>query len=61
MCDHKQRIRYISTHNPGSSHDSLIWNTSDLKPLLRDKYENGEKNTWLLGKYKVLFDLELQI
>lgn len=51
VCDHKLRIRYIQSHSPGSCHDSLIWNVSDLKHHLKEQYQNGERNTWLLGKY----------
>ncbi|XP_065366314.1 putative nuclease HARBI1 [Calliphora vicina] len=49
VCDHKLRIRYISSHLQGSVHDSLVWNTSYLKQFLRDQYDNGERNTSLLG------------
>ncbi|XP_013110337.1 putative nuclease HARBI1 isoform X2 [Stomoxys calcitrans] len=49
VCDHKLRIRYISPNHPGSVHDSLVWNTSDLKEFLKTNYLNGETNTWLLG------------
>lgn len=54
VCDHKLRIRYISSHHPGSCHDSFVWNASNLKQLLKDKCDNGEKNTWLLGKSLIL-------
>ncbi|XP_059219925.1 putative nuclease HARBI1 [Stomoxys calcitrans] len=49
VCDHKLRIRYISPSHPGSAHDSLVWNVSDLKAYLAERYNNGERNTWLLG------------
>lgn len=49
VCDHKLRIRYISADHPGSVHDSLVWNISDLKQYLNENYENGERNAWLLG------------
>ncbi|XP_055619376.1 putative nuclease HARBI1 [Toxorhynchites rutilus septentrionalis] len=49
ICDHKQRIRYVDANNPGSNHDSFIWNKSPLDSVLNEKHENGERNTWLLG------------
>lgn len=38
VCDHKLRIRYISSHYPGSVHDSLVWNASELKQILKDNF-----------------------
>ncbi|XP_065093820.1 putative nuclease HARBI1 [Ochlerotatus camptorhynchus] len=49
VCDHKQRIRYVDANNPGANHDSFIWNSNPLDGVLNAKYENGERNTWLLG------------
>ncbi|XP_058974301.1 putative nuclease HARBI1 [Musca domestica] len=49
VCDHKLRIRYISSHHHGSVHDSLVWNTSDLKQHMKENFDNGERNTWILG------------
>lgn len=52
VCDHKLVIRYLDANQPGSSHDSFIWNGSALNQLLLQRYENGERNSWLLGKIK---------
>ncbi|XP_065366236.1 putative nuclease HARBI1 [Calliphora vicina] len=49
VCDHKLQIRYIASHYPGSAHDSLIWNASELKQFLKTNHNNGDKNTWILG------------
>ncbi|XP_058819571.1 putative nuclease HARBI1 [Topomyia yanbarensis] len=49
VCDHKLRIRYVDANNPGSNHDSFIWNSSLLDTMLHEMYQNGEQNTWLLG------------
>lgn len=50
VCDHKLQIRYISSHYPGSAHDSFIWNASELKQFLKNNHNNGDKNTWILGE-----------
>ncbi|XP_036342226.1 putative nuclease HARBI1 [Rhagoletis pomonella] len=49
ICDHKMRIRYVDARHPGSGHDSLIWNTSRVRRFLQEKYEAGERNSWILG------------
>ncbi|XP_065094631.1 putative nuclease HARBI1 [Ochlerotatus camptorhynchus] len=49
VCDHKLRIRYVDSNNPGSNHDSFIWNKSPLDEELKNRNRNGERNTWLLG------------
>ncbi|XP_036334306.1 putative nuclease HARBI1 isoform X1 [Rhagoletis pomonella] len=49
ICDHKMRIRYLDARHAGSASDSLIWNVSDARSMLRDRCEAGERNCWLLG------------
>ncbi|XP_055643964.1 putative nuclease HARBI1 [Toxorhynchites rutilus septentrionalis] len=49
VCDHKHMIRYVDANNPGSNHDSFIWNKSPLDAMLNERFQNGERNTWLLG------------
>ncbi|XP_062698659.1 putative nuclease HARBI1 [Aedes albopictus] len=49
VCDHNLMIRYLDANHPGSSHDSFVWNGSFLNQLLQQNYENGERNSWLLG------------
>ncbi|XP_055380517.1 putative nuclease HARBI1 isoform X1 [Condylostylus longicornis] len=49
VCDHKMRIRYVDANNPGSSHDSFIWNYSRLNAILSRENINGTRNTWILG------------
>ncbi|XP_058448989.1 putative nuclease HARBI1 [Malaya genurostris] len=49
VCDHKLKVRYIDANNPGSNHDSFIWNSSPLNGMLNEMHQNGEHNTWLLG------------
>ncbi|XP_065074841.1 putative nuclease HARBI1 [Ochlerotatus camptorhynchus] len=49
VCDHKQMIRYVDANSPGANHDSFIWNNNPLDFELSQQYQNGERNTWLLG------------
>ncbi|XP_058449128.1 putative nuclease HARBI1 [Malaya genurostris] len=49
VCDYNLIIRYIDANHPGTCHDSFVWNGSSLNQLLRQRYENGERNFWLLG------------
>lgn len=45
------RIRFIDAKFPGCNHDSHIWNLSKAKASMERKYQDGERNTWLLGIY----------
>ncbi|XP_067614377.1 putative nuclease HARBI1 [Eurosta solidaginis] len=49
ICDHKMKISYFDARYAGSSHDSLIWNISSAKQVLRERYDSGVRNAWLLG------------
>ncbi|XP_055912672.1 putative nuclease HARBI1 [Eupeodes corollae] len=49
ICDHKMKIRCVDAKYPGSNHDSHIWNLSNAKMHFKKKYDEGERNTWLLG------------
>lgn len=44
------RIRYLDARHAGSAHDSLIWNMSHAKQILRERYDGGDRNSWILGK-----------
>ncbi|XP_067642467.1 putative nuclease HARBI1 [Eurosta solidaginis] len=46
MCDDELKIRYVDAFHPGASHDSFIWNVSELRTHLED--QRGV-NFWLLG------------
>ncbi|XP_065087445.1 putative nuclease HARBI1 [Ochlerotatus camptorhynchus] len=54
VCDHKQMIRYVDANSPGANHDSFIWNNNPLDVELSQQYQNGERNTWLLGKLRTI-------
>lgn len=45
-------IRYIDAKFPGATHDAAVWNGSALKLKLQRDYENGERNTWLVGMFE---------
>ncbi|XP_055904788.1 putative nuclease HARBI1 [Eupeodes corollae] len=49
VCDHRMRIRYADARHAGASHDSLVWNSSELRGTLQRKYDGGERSKWLLG------------
>ena len=39
----------VNARFPGSTHDAAIWAMSSERTKLERDYENGERNTWLLG------------
>ncbi|XP_055589422.1 putative nuclease HARBI1 [Uranotaenia lowii] len=49
VCDHEMIIRYVDANNPGSNHDSFIWNSNPLDDHLKSALQRGCRNTWLLG------------
>ncbi|XP_008182278.1 putative nuclease HARBI1 [Acyrthosiphon pisum] len=49
ICDVNLRILNVSARYPGSSHDSHIWNTSNIKALMTDLHAQGHKSYMLLG------------
>ncbi|XP_050338451.1 putative nuclease HARBI1 isoform X5 [Bactrocera neohumeralis] len=49
VCDHKMQIRYVSAKYPGSSHDSHIWDLSDIKTISATNYRRGNPNL-ILGE-----------
>ncbi|XP_058974719.1 putative nuclease HARBI1 [Musca domestica] len=34
---------------PGSCHDAFIWNLSGARQFFLNQYEDGDRNSWLLG------------
>lgn len=52
-------IRYLDANHPGSSHDSFVWNGSSLNQLLLQRYNNGERSSWLLGNKLVIEYIEM--
>lgn len=49
ICDVELFINNVNSRFPGGNHDALIWRQSLVQDFLRNNFENGERNTWLLG------------
>lgn len=49
ICDQNLLILNVNATFPGSVHDSFIWRQSQVKVHLQNAFENGQRNTWLLG------------
>ncbi|XP_039967697.1 putative nuclease HARBI1 [Bactrocera tryoni] len=46
LWDYKMSIRYVDARHAGASHDSFVFNVSDLKVHFQN---NKQNNTWILG------------
>lgn len=53
ICDHKMIIRAIDGRFGGACHDSHVWNLSDEKQYLKNKYQEGD-NSRILGLTLIL-------
>lgn len=49
ICDSNLKILSMNARYPGSVHDAAIWTMSDVGLEVRRRYQNGERNSWLLG------------
>ncbi|KAJ8926478.1 hypothetical protein NQ314_021153 [Rhamnusium bicolor] len=49
VCDERMKILHVNPRFPGSSHDSHIWNNSNIEPVLRNIHERGNGGYFLLG------------
>ena len=49
VCNYDLKIYSVCARYPGSTHDAAIWSLSDDRRKLQQQFENGERNTWLLG------------
>ena len=43
-------MRAVDPRYGGACHDSHIWNLSSERRMLKERFENGERGTWILGK-----------
>lgn len=44
-------IRSVNGRFGGASHDSHVWNLSNEKEYLKEKFVNGDRATRILGKF----------
>lgn len=49
ICNSDLLILNVNSRYPGSTHDAFIWRQSAVKTEMQNSYNNGERNTWLLG------------
>lgn len=49
VCDANFQILNINTRYAGSVQDSAIWQTSEVRRLMKQRFENGDQTTWLVG------------
>jgi hypothetical protein len=49
ICDDKLKITNVNASFPGSTHDSFIWNQSNVQRVLRRLHLTGETNYFLSG------------
>ncbi|KAJ8930519.1 hypothetical protein NQ314_016666 [Rhamnusium bicolor] len=48
-CDYDLRFLSINPAHAGAAHDSYIWRMSRVKTELERCYNEGDRNSWLLG------------
>jgi hypothetical protein len=49
ICDSRMVFLNVNCRYPGATHDSAIWEMSTVYNYLRRRYEEGVRNTWLIG------------
>lgn len=49
ICDSNMKFMNVNSRYPGSTHDSAIWEVSTINEHLRQRFENGAHNFWLIG------------
>jgi hypothetical protein len=49
VCDSDLKILSMNARYPGSVHDSAVYMMSGVKQILTQRYENGDRSSWLLG------------
>ena len=49
ICDLELRIFNVNARFGGSTHDAFIWKRSQVRRFLKQRYDNGNRNTYLLG------------
>lgn len=51
ICDSNLKIINVSAKWPGSTHDSHIWNESNVKSVMTNLHSRGFTSYFLLGKH----------
>lgn len=54
ICDSELNILNIDATFGGASHDSFIWNNSEINNHVQQLHQSGER-IWLLGKYHFIY------
>ncbi|KAJ8966137.1 hypothetical protein NQ317_017980, partial [Molorchus minor] len=49
ICDANLKILNVCARYPGSSHDTFIWNNSNVQTYMRNLHEHGHRSYFLLG------------
>ncbi|XP_071653111.1 putative nuclease HARBI1 [Temnothorax longispinosus] len=49
ICDADLNILNVNPRHAGATHDSYIWRNSAILEHLRNNYEHGDTDTWLIG------------
>lgn len=50
ICDYDLKIFGVLARYGGATHDSYIWQASQISTLLEQRYDNNnEERSWLLG------------
>ncbi|XP_028050284.1 putative nuclease HARBI1 [Monomorium pharaonis] len=49
ICDPDLKILNVNARYPGARHDAYIWSNSPVRRIMERKFNNGKRNTWLIG------------
>lgn len=51
ISDYNGKILAVNSGHGGRTHDSRVWNASIISVHLEQQYNNGRRNSWLLGMF----------
>ena len=57
VCDPQFKFLQVSARFGGARHDAFIWSASPFRNHMEEKYLNGERHTFLLGKSSISITL----
>ncbi|KAI8116175.1 putative nuclease HARBI1 [Lucilia cuprina] len=49
ICDQNMVINFVDARQPGANHDSFIWKNSVVDKYLRNEFNRGKVNSWIIG------------